>query len=184
MKASDWINLVQALALSGIGIFFTVRLEKIRKLYARNLKRYDLLHTARFNALEAADDCLVRVQQAQFEAWRILQGEGSRSDYIRERTDDLVEHLHDAIVASAIAKVKCEKYFEGGFNAEFAELMSKLQHSEMCIRDVRDIRSVANAAQLRSEKDSKMNASLIISKEAIPAFRKRMGELIQQDVGE
>jgi hypothetical protein len=51
-------------------------------------------------------------------------------------------------------------------------------------RPPQDIRSVANAAQLRSEKDSKMNASLIISKEAIPAFRKRMGELIQQDVGE
>ncbi len=184
MEVRDWIALVQAVILSGAGIYFAIRLEKIRKLYARNLKRYDLLHTARFNALEKADDALVEVQKAEYDAWKQVHRGGPATEYQRERTQATLDQLRVALQAAAIAKVKCEKYFDEDFNREFATLLGKLQDTEMRMIDVAENNRLSNGPQLGSEKISRMNEAATISKAAIPAFRKKMGVIIQEDVGQ
>lgn len=182
MEWRDWIALVQLVAFIAISIYFTKRLERLRQLYAKNLKRYDLLHTARFKALEEADDCLVQVQQAQFDAWRAIEGTHDPASGSDEKRSLLIAQLRSAVQAATIAKVKCEKYFDPKINEEFAGLIGKLQTAEMCIRDVWELPQYTNAAQLKQEKVGKMNQACIASRDAIPAFRKRMGEIIQKDV--
>lgn len=182
MELRDWIALGQALLLAAVGIYFAIRLEKIRKLYARNLKRYDLLHTARFDALETADDRLVDVQKAEFDAYVLIQPRGPRTMNQTEKIEEALAHYRKVLHAAVVSKVKCEKYFDEGFNKEFSELLGKLQASEMRLVDVWENRLFANAAQLEDEKYEKMNTAVGISRPAIPAFRKRMGVIIQEDI--
>lgn len=182
MEWRDWIALGQLVAFVAVGIYFARRLERLRQLYAKNLKRYDLLHTARFKALEEADDCLVQVQQAQFEAWMALEGTRDPASGSVEKRRLSIAQLRSAVQAATIAKVKCEKFFDAAVNEEFAGLIGKVQTSERCIRDVWELPQYANAAQLKQEKVGKMNEACIASRDAIPAFRKRMGEIIQKDV--
>lgn len=184
MEWRDWIALAQVVAMVGVGTWFALRLEKLRKLYARNLKRYDLLHTARFKAMEVADDSLVDVQLAEFNAWLQLHDRGRDPNERRREDDRVIEDLRKAGRSVAQAKVKCEKYFDQGFNDRFAALMGKIQHSEMCLRDVRDLPSYVNAAQLEPENVRAMNAACIVTRDAIPAFRRSMSETIQKDLEE
>ncbi|HRN37926.1 MAG: hypothetical protein M9900_01135 [Flavobacteriales bacterium] len=181
MQAADWIALAQLAVIAVLGTWVAVRLERIRKLYARNLKRYDLLHTARFKALEAADDCMAEWQQAQFLAWKSLQPPTSGPD---EAKREVIDGLRRVAHALALAKIKCEKYFDEAFNKEFAQLVGKVQDAEMRMRDVYELNGYVNAEQLRPDRMTRMNDACTVTRDAVPAFRKRMGEIIQRDLEE
>jgi hypothetical protein len=124
----------------------------------------------------------VEVQQAEFDAWRAMQaiptGAVSRNSDAASQIDRLSQTVH----AATLAKIKCEKFFDAGFNEEFRELIGQLQRTELYIRDVWQLPNYTHAVQLETDRRDKMNTAHRKAKDAIPAFRKRMGEIIQKDV--
>jgi len=186
MELRDWIALAQAVLLSAVGVFFAFRLERLRKTFSRSLKRYDLLHTARYKALEKADDRLVDVQLAEFEAWKALQNKGyaTADDERLNEINSSIARLQKVVHAAALSKIKCEKFFDSGFNKKFADVIGSVQKSERYIRDVWNLRFLDNVAQVEDGAVQQMNDACEVSKAAIPEFRKRMGEVMQKDLAE
>lgn len=180
MEWQDWIALGQLVAFVAVGIYFARRLERLRQLYAKNLKRYDLLHTARFTALEDVDNRLVEVQKAEFEIWKHLQFNHA---FFQETGDRMVDLLDGAVTAASLAVIKCEKYFKEDINQELRDLMEKVQRTEQCVNDYWLKQKYPNGGRTLDELRASLNEAYKVSKAAIPAFRSRMGEIIQKDVG-